>query len=126
MQGLESLSCKGESACRLALVELKRDLYCNGVSDTLPPPAGPYGYACEQAEFTFAATDSPQHVIECLGFGACYFSSFNMEENSNTSMLCDSNHPFLGACEFSLVDLPSGACLDLNCVQGSDCDGLTV
>eukprot|EP00435_Cladocopium_sp_Y103_P073799 s91_g45.t1 len=82
---------------------------------------------CERGQFAVQA--GGDHVVDCIGEGACSGSNFVFTNNSNISFTCSG----LGACgvssvpslQISQISLTGESCIDLSC-SASACGSLSV
>eukprot|EP00435_Cladocopium_sp_Y103_P039023 s442_g10.t1 len=116
VQGIDSISCRGTSSCRLLQAEVRRDVRCEG-SET-----------CDRGQFAVQAPGD--HVVDCIDQAACRGSNFAFTNNSNISFTCSG----LVACQASFVpsfqptqiSLTGDSCIDLSCSGTNACSGLSV
>ena len=118
LTGVNTLSCRGQQACKDLQAELQGNLYCNAATD---------GGACSNNLAAFTFSGDTNHCVECYGKDTCKDSSqFIFDGKEKVKMTCgmdgaDSS----GTCGQAQIHLRQDTCLHLVCKTGT-CAALSV
>lgn len=118
---VNTLSCRGDSACKDLDVQLEGNLYCDSGADT---------GACSNDKADFEFSGSKNHCIECYGKETCTVNpqapKFGFMKTEKVKMICGkAGEDSSGTCAGALINLYEDTCIHLVCETGT-CNGLSV
>lgn len=118
LTGVNTLSCRGEQACRDLRAELTGNLYCNSGTTN--------GAACSNNRASFTFSGSTDHCVECYGKETCMGQSqFIFMGEEKVKMTCGNTADSSGTCEEARISLLQDTCIHLVC-KTNTCVDLSV